>query len=301
MEQADTQRENTQAPVELAKRNIDDSVFTHLFQQPEYTLQLYQALHPEDTQVTEAEISVVTVENVLLNQPYNDLGFRVGNKLLILVEAQSTWSMNIVVRGLLYMAQTIQNHIQDTGQNIYASKKVAIPEAEFYVLYTGSRKDRPEQITLSQEFFEGRKSALEVTVNMIYDGKSGDIISQYVAFTRIYREKSQEYGRTRKAVLETIKTCQDRNILARYLQSRRKEVINIMMSLFNQEQALETYVREERQKAEQSGLLKGKQEGRTELAQQVALAMYQNNNPIDVIAATVQESVTTVKHWLGLD
>jgi len=65
---------------------------------------LYKALHPEDVDATEDEITIVTLENILLNQLYNDLGFTVGNRLLILAEAQSTWSVNIVVRGLLYMA-----------------------------------------------------------------------------------------------------------------------------------------------------------------------------------------------------
>jgi flagellar biosynthesis/type III secretory pathway protein FliH len=180
---------------------------------------------------------------------------------------------------------------------------------EFYVLYTGDRKDRPQTLSLSQEFFQGHPCALEVTVNMIYDGKQGDIVSQYVAFTRIYREQVQNYGRTKQAVLETIKICQNSKILEQYLESRKKEVITIMASLFNQEQALEAYLRDERREAEQKGLQRGlqkglrtgKQEGRAELAQQVALTMYRNNNPVDVIAATVQESVATVKQWLGLD
>ena len=35
-----------------AKRTIKDSVFRNLFSQKEYLLQLYQALHPEDKNVT---------------------------------------------------------------------------------------------------------------------------------------------------------------------------------------------------------------------------------------------------------
>ena len=53
----------------LVKKNIYDSVFTHLFRQPEYTLQLYQALHPEDTEMTEDQLQIVTLENLLLKQP----------------------------------------------------------------------------------------------------------------------------------------------------------------------------------------------------------------------------------------
>ena len=43
----------------------------------------------------------MTIHNVLLDQCYNDLGFLVGNRLLVLAEAQSTWTVNILVRSLL--------------------------------------------------------------------------------------------------------------------------------------------------------------------------------------------------------
>ena len=47
------------------KRTIKDSVFTYLFSQPEYARELYLNLHPEDQDVTEADIKLVTLENVL--------------------------------------------------------------------------------------------------------------------------------------------------------------------------------------------------------------------------------------------
>ena len=37
-------------------RKIKDSVFCTLFSIPEYTLDMYRALHPEDTEVTEKDI-----------------------------------------------------------------------------------------------------------------------------------------------------------------------------------------------------------------------------------------------------
>lgn len=184
----------------LAKKTIYDSVFTHLFGDTEYTLQLYKALHPEDAEVTKDEIDIVTLENVFLNQPYNDLGFTVGNRLMFFVEAQSTWSANIVVRSLMYLAQTVQKHIIETKQNVYGSKHVSFPEPEFYVIYIGNRKRRPGQLTLSGEFFGGRKIALEITVKVIYEGKENDIISQYITFTRVYREQFRKYGRTLKSI-----------------------------------------------------------------------------------------------------
>ena len=38
---------------DIAKYTIKDSVFTNLFQDKKYLIQLYRALHPEDTETTE--------------------------------------------------------------------------------------------------------------------------------------------------------------------------------------------------------------------------------------------------------
>lgn len=176
---------------QVAKYTAKDSVFTSLFREPKYLLQLYQALHPEDHEATEDSIKNVTITNVLLDQYYNDVGFQIGEKIVILVEQQSSWSINIVVRCLLYLAQTYQEYFESTKQNVYGSKKLELPKPEMYVIYTGNRKTRPEYLYLSKEFFGGDDSVLDVKVKMIYDGKEGDIINQYVAFTKIYNLKSR--------------------------------------------------------------------------------------------------------------
>lgn len=49
----------------VIKYTIKDSVFTNLFQDKKYLLQLYKALHPEDNEITENELTDVTVKNVL--------------------------------------------------------------------------------------------------------------------------------------------------------------------------------------------------------------------------------------------
>ena len=68
--------------------------------------------------------------------------------------------MNIIVRALLYLAQTYQDYLDIQGQDMYGSKKVFLPKPEIYVIYTGERKDKPQYISLSDEFFGGQESAL---------------------------------------------------------------------------------------------------------------------------------------------
>lgn len=78
-------------------------------------------------------------------------------------------------RVILYYAKTLKEYIDERNIDLYTSKKAVIPKPEFYVVYTGERKTKPEKINLSDEFFEGVSIDLDVTVNMLY-GDTDDII-----------------------------------------------------------------------------------------------------------------------------
>ena len=72
----------------MAKRTAKNSVFLDLFQDRSYLLKLYKTLHPEDTDATEDILDIVTIDNVLTDNLYNDLGIMVRqDKLLLLLEA----------------------------------------------------------------------------------------------------------------------------------------------------------------------------------------------------------------------
>ena len=236
--------ENTQQEsVPVMKRTIKDSVFTNLFKDKKYLIQLYQALHPDDKQTTEDDIKDITINNVLVDDIYNDLGFSVGNRLLILIEAQATWTVNILFRILMYLVQTYREYFRVTEQDIYNSTKLKMPKPELYIIYTGNRKERPEEISFSEEFFGGEDICIDARAKIIYDGKEGDIINQYVTFSKVCQEQVSIHGRTRKAIQEAIRICKDRNVLKEYLESKEKEVVNMMMELYDQEEVMRSYVK----------------------------------------------------------
>ncbi len=239
--------ENIEQTQEIkAKRTAKNSVFLDLFQNKKNLLKLYQTLHPEDTEATEDSLTDVTIENVLTDNLYNDLGFIVHNRLMILVEAQSTWTMNILVRVLLYLAQSYHEYFQRTRQDYYKSRKVKMPKPELYVIFTGNKGKKPDKISLSEEFFEGVDTDVEVKAKVIYESDTDDIINQYILFCKVFNEQTGQYGMTQKAVTETIRICRDRNVLREYLAEREKEVVTIMMSLFDEEQIMKSFIRSER-------------------------------------------------------
>lgn len=223
------------------RKTVKDSVFTSLFSESRYLFQLYQAIHPEDMEAKETDLKTITLENIFTDSIYNDLGFVKGSKLMVLVEAQSTWSSNIIIRALEYLVNSYRRYFSDNNMDLYRSKKVELPRPELYVIYTGDRKTRPSEITLSEEFFEGETTAVEVTVRMIYDGKKGDIINQYVTFTKVHDEQLKLHGRTKKAVQEAIRICKDRDVLREYLESKESEVVDIMMQLYDQEEIMRVH------------------------------------------------------------
>ena len=83
---------------------------------------------------------------------------------------------------------------------------------------------------------------LDFKVKVVPDGKDGDIIQQYVRFTKIYNEQVKLYGRNAKAVYETIRICEDENVLADYMKSREKEVSGIMLAFSDVTSELNLYV-----------------------------------------------------------
>lgn len=251
----------------VVKHTVKDSVFTSLFKEKRYLIQLYRALHPEDTKTTEDDLKDVTVSNVLVDDIYNDLGFTVGTTLLLMIEVQSTWTVNIIFRALMYLVQTYREYFRKTKQNLYKSKKLKMPKPEIYVIYVGDRKTRPEEISLSEEFFEGKDICIDVRVKMIYDGKNGDIINQYVVFTRVCNEQVAIHGRTREAVQEAIRICKERNVLKEYLSSREKEVVDMLMELYDEQEVLRSYVESE------------KYDTKVEMAKEMLIG----NEPIDKI------------------
>ncbi|MCM1245239.1 MAG: hypothetical protein NC293_06285, partial [Roseburia sp.] len=107
----------------------------------------------------------------------------------------------------------------------------------------------PKYICLSDEFFDGQESALEVKVRMLYGDNGDDIVGQYVTFTKVYSEQRKLYGRTKEAILETIRICKDKDVLKEYLESRESEVVDIMWTLFDEEKIMRNYIRSEREEA----------------------------------------------------
>ena len=73
------------------------------------------------------------------------------------------------------------------------------------------------------------------------------------------------YGRSKKAIVEAIRICKDKNVLKEYLESKESEVLDIMIVLYDEEEIMRSYLESEiyeaTQKAEKKGMKEGMKEG----------------------------------------
>ena len=233
------------------RRSIRDSVFTYLARQPEYTRELYLALHPEDADMTEADIKLATLENVLTVGQYNDVGFQVRNQMIVLAEAQTIFSYNLPLRMLMYLSETYKEYAVENELNLYARKALRLPRPELYVIYAGDEADVPDTLRLSDSF-DGRGD-VSVDVKVLRANGKGDLVDQYVRFCRITDEVRKLPGNAEKGVKEIIRRCESENVLTAFLESRKKEVFDIMVTLFDEEWVSKMYEKELREEAREEG------------------------------------------------
>jgi hypothetical protein len=104
---------------------------------------------------------------------------------------------------------------------------------------------------------------------VIYETDGKDIINQYIVFCKVFDDQRKKHGLTQEAVEETIRICKDRNILKDYLDSKEKEVVTIMMSLFDEEQIMKTYVKDVQKEAAKEGEKEGAKKNATETAKRM--------------------------------
>ena len=244
----------------VVKRNIKDSVFTDLFKIKRYSLELYKSLHPEDKDVTEKDLKIYTNKPVLVNDLYNDFAMGVKDKIIFLMEEQSTWSINILPRDLLYLAWTYKKIFDKEKTNLYGSKKVNMPIPELYVLYTGKKKVKDKVISLNKEYFNN-KAPIDLKVTVITNAKKNSILYQYIEFSKITDNLIQQHGYKKTTAEKIVNSCIKKNILKEYLTNRKKEVVDIMGILFDQDIITRNYENEIFEEGKAEGRAEGMQQG----------------------------------------
>jgi hypothetical protein len=228
----------------------------------------------------------------------NDVSFEIGHKLVILIEHQSTINPNIALRLLIYIAKVYEKIIGD--KNIYTSRLIPVPRPEFFVLYNGVSPYPDDRLVKLSDAFEGgllpekEKKALpaldlEVRVININLGRNKEIadkcktLGEYSAFVEKVREFEKDAEDLEGAVRKAVIYCRDHDILKEFLEKNATEVLNMLMTEWNFDDALACRYEE------------GREEGRFENSYNIAQNMVRLGLPVETVISATQLDPEKVK------
>ena len=276
-------------------REYKNSMFKDLFTDKPEVLKLYNALTGSHFTLDD-ELHFTTLESALFMDRLNDISFTIGDKLVVLIEHQSSINENMPLRALIYIARVYERIIDK--RTIYRSTLVTIPKPEFYVLYNGA-KDYADEVTIklsdafkyADNIDAGKLPALDLSIHVlnINKGHNEEMIKKcetlrgYAVFIGKVRDKQQEGLPLQDAITTAIDFCVENNILVEYLENNSSEVRNMIFTEFNIEEAKEIWFEE--------GMEKG--------MEKMARGLLANGVPPDIIARSSGLPLDVVKTMMN--
>jgi predicted transposase/invertase (TIGR01784 family) len=251
---------------ENVNREYKNSVFSLLFSNPDVLRELYSAIEGIELPPN-IPIDINTLSDVLIREQINDISFTIDNRLVVLIEHQSTINNNMPLRLLMYIARIYEKIID--RKKTYQKRLEGIPCPEFIVLYNG---DDPypdhKELRLSEAFKtaedlkrKNKELPLEI-VAQIYNINHGhneeilkkcEVLNDYSFFIYNIRSYQKKDFSLEEAVESAIKYCIDNNKLRGFLRTHSSEVRNMLITEYNRDEEMEV-VREE---ALEEGLERG--------------------------------------------
>ena len=253
-----------------------DRLFRLLFGREEYkenVLSLYNALNGSDYKDV-SELELYTIEDVIYIKMKNDVAF-ILESFLSLWEQQSSYNPNMPLRGLMYFGKMYDKYIKTNELNIYGKRLLKIPTPRYVVLYNGE-DDTPsvEYLRLSDAFINPDKSGDFEWTAVLYNLNRGkndelrikcDVLDGYMILVEKIRENLKLTSDVAKAVDAAVVSCIDADILRDFLLAHRAEVVDMVLTEYDEKSFVKGMKEEGRQEGIEEGLRKGLREGRQSL------------------------------------
>lgn len=244
---------NLQQNRKQMQRNVKDRLFRYLFEQDrEALLDLYNALNGTTYQDS-SQLEIVTIESAVYVVMKNDLAYILSGTLNM-YEHQSTYSPNLPVRFLIYLAQEYQMVIEKAEKSLYGTGQISLPTPQCLVFYNGVNEMPEERILKLSDAFENKevRADVELTVRMlnINCGHNRRLMekcttleeySKFVAVTRDYMLAEEDM---QTALNRAVDDCIEKGILKEFLLRNRAEVLGMLLEEFDAEK-YERTIREE--------------------------------------------------------
>ena len=265
------------------RKDYRDRLFNFIFgseAHPEWTLSLYNAVN--HTSYTDPSlIELTTIRETLYLGMHNDVSFLIAS-LMNLYEQQSSYNPNMPVRLLQYAGNMYERYIVGHRKNKYGRTLIQLPVPKLVVFYNGpDERPESEDLDLSDAFPPELRAASDIQVRVrmlnVNLGKSETLLetckplAEYAWIVDAIRKSERALkGKVDDGIL--LETAIDRAvdaipgdfIIKRYLETHRAEVKGMLLTEYNEAQAMELFREEGRAEGRAEGRVEGRAEGRAE-------------------------------------
>lgn len=277
-------------------RQFKSRIFTMIFEDKRNLLELYNAVsgkHYEDPEL----LVINTLDNAIYMAMRNDLSFLIDARLS-LYEHQSTYSPNLPLRFLLYIADLYS--AMTRNENLYGRTKILIPPPQFLIFYNGEEEQPERRVLKLSDMFgveeEHHKLELEAVLLNINIGFNDELMEachtlwEYAEYTKRVRKYAAEFP-IDEAVERAIVECIREGILKEFLAKNRTEAKK--MSIYEYDQ--EKHIRQERETAWKEGHAEGKAEGEEELLVRMIMKKLEKRKSVSEIAEELEETEERIR------
>ena len=279
-----------------ANRIYKSRIFAMLFSDRNELLKLYNAINGtsyDDPQL----LQVNTLENAVYMSMQNDVSFIIDMRLN-LYEHQSTYSPNLPVRYLLYVADVYSDYTKD--MNLYGSRAVQLPTPKFVIFYNGEAEqpDRKE-LKLSELFtIPEPDPSLELKAVMLNINKGHNrklmetckTLQDYAEYTSRVRTYAAEMSLD-EAVERAITECIREGILADFLKKNRAEAKKVSIYEYDEER----HMRQTREEGVAEGYANGITDGIAQITGNLLKAGILTNAQISEITGLSQKQLAELR------
>lgn len=265
-----------------------DAVFRSYFKNKQRLLSLYRAVSG-DNSLTEDDIELNDLAEALVNGKRNDVSFISGNKLIVLIEHQSTINYNMPLRFLSYLSK-FYNKLT-SAKATYNRERIPLPSPQFYVFYNGRESTEEISEMKLEDAFSDPNPVITLKVKAFdikYERNSRLLHDcQEMMYYSIFVSKVEEYKTpevtAEQAVLKAVNYCIEHDIMKEFMEAHRQEVVNMFTEEWNLEEA-------KRVAAEEAA-----KEARNESKIEAIIEMLKDQLPVEKISKYTKFSVEQIK------
>ena len=219
-------------------------------------------------------ITITTITEIMYLGMHNDVSFLIAGETGI-YEQQSTFNPNAPVRMLQYAGNLYEKYMTEHKLNKYGSSVLELPVPKLVVFYNGKQSQPDESILrLSDSFPAGAKADIEVKVRMLninygHNLNLLEVCRPLFEYSWLVDEVRKLKGRTDidSAIDRAITVMPGEFILKNFLLAHRAEVKGMLLTEYDEAEAMERF----REDGRAEGRAEGRQEGRAEGRQEERL------------------------------